>query len=136
VALSCFFARFQPTPMLISFSTLEDTAMLYDKVMSFWERSRGAMPLRVHNLKYEDLVLDPERQMRQLVDFLELDWDERVLDHEKSAGRRAFVQTASYAQITEPLYDRSIGRWKKYRDQLAPVLPILRPWAAHMGYEM
>lgn len=135
VVLSCFFARFQPTPALISFTTLEDTARLYDKVMSFWEQCRDAMPLQVHRLRYEELIGAPEAQVRQLVAFLGLDWDERVLDHQKVARERAFVPTASYAQVVEPLYDRSIGRWKRYRDQLAPVLPILLPWAERMGYE-
>jgi Tfp pilus assembly protein PilF len=135
VVLSCFFTRFQPTPTLTSFHTLEDTAKLYDKVMSLWQQCRVAMPLDVHELKYEELVGSPDTKMRQLVTFLGLDWDERVSDHQKVAGGRDFVRTASYAQVVEPLYKRSIGRWKRYAEQLAPVLPILLPWAERMGYE-
>jgi len=135
VVLSCFMTRFQPTRTLISFSTLEDAARLYDKVMGFWSQCRAAMSLDVHDIRYEELVADPERTLRQLAAFLNLEWDDRLLQHEESAGKRSFIGTGSYAQVVEPLYDRSIGRWKRYREQLAPVLPLLEPWALKFGYE-
>ena len=134
VVLSCFTTRFQPTATLVSFFTLEDSAKLYDRVMNFWEQCRAAMPLDAHAIKYEELVADPEAQMRTLIDFLGLEWDEAVTDHQKAAGSRSFVGTASYAQVVEPLYDRSIGRWKRYAKQMVPVLPLLEPWAIKTGY--
>jgi tetratricopeptide (TPR) repeat protein len=136
VVLSCFFTRFQPTATLVSFFTLQDSALLYDRVMNLWDKAREAMPLRVHALRYERLVADPEPVMRGLIDFLGLEWDERVASHEPAAGQRGVVASASYAQVAEPLYDRSIGRWRNYRRHLAPVLPILSPWAAKLGYDL
>ena len=47
---------------------------------------------------------------------------------------RGHVRTASYSQVGEPIYTRAAGRWERYREQLAPVLPILAPWAERMGY--
>lgn len=134
VVLSCYFTRFQPTPMMINFYTLEDAAKLYDKVMSFWVQCLSTMPLDVYNLKYEKLIAEPEAEARNLLSFLGLDWNEAVLDYQKRAREPAFIRTASYAQVVEPLYDRSIGRWERYSDQLAPVLPMLMPWAERMGY--
>jgi tetratricopeptide (TPR) repeat protein len=136
VVLSCFMTRFQPTATLVSFFTLEDSARLYDRVMNLWEKSRAAMPLDVHAIKYEELVANAESEVRRLIDFLGLEWDDGVTDHERTAESRSFVGTASYAQIIEPLYDRSIGRWQRYREQMEPVLPILAPWAERFGYDM
>jgi tetratricopeptide (TPR) repeat protein len=136
VALSCFMTRFQPTPALISFSTLGDGAKLYDRVMHLWSRSRVAFPLAVHELRYERLVENPEPEMRALIAFLGLDWDSRAASHEASASERSTVTSASYAQVSEPLYRRSIGRWRHYERHLAPILPILRPWAEAMGYDV
>ena len=136
VVLSCFFTQFQPTPMLISFQTLEDSAKLYDKVMSFWDHFRSVTSLNVHEVAYEDLVTDPASQLRRLFSFLDVEWDERVTDHQTAAAERRFIASASYAQVIEPLHDRSIGRWKRYRAQLTPVLPILLPWAERLGYEV
>ena len=73
--------------------------------------------------------------MRALIGFLGLPWDERVLDHQGTALRRGPIVTPSYAQVAQPIYRRAAGRWQRYRDQLAPVLPILAPWAELMGYE-
>ena len=94
------------------------------------------MPLDVHTIKYESLVMNAGVEMRRLIEFLGLEWNKSVTDHEKAAGSRSFVSTASYAQVIEPLYDRSIGRWKRYREQMEPVLPILAPWVERFGYEM
>ena len=73
--------------------------------------------------------------MRPLLAFLELPWRDEVLDNQSSAARRGAVRTASYAQIGQPLYQRAVGRWHKYREQLEPVLPILQPWIERLGYE-
>ena len=74
--------------------------------------------------------------MRALLDFLGLPWDERVLDNQAAAAKRTHIATASYKQVTEPLYARSVGRWERYRAQMAPVLPILAPWAERLGYRL
>lgn len=50
--------------------------------------------------------------------------------------RNRITPTPSYAQVAEPLYTRARGRWQRYREALAPVLPILAPWAAAMGYDV
>ena len=44
------------------------------------------------------------------------------------------MKTASYAQITEPLYTRAVARWVRYRAHLAPVMPILARWIDTLGY--
>ncbi len=47
---------------------------------------------------------------------------------------RGAIVTASYDQVTEPLSNRSSGRWRHYAKQLEPVLPVLLPWAERLGY--
>jgi hypothetical protein len=72
--------------------------------------------------------------MRALIGFLRLDWDPRLLDHRRTAAARGTIITPSYAQVPQPLYRAAAGRWQKYRDHMAPVLPILCPWAERLGY--
>ncbi len=62
--------------------------------------------------------------------------DEAVLDHESTARARGLITTASYSQVTEPIYKRASGRWQRYREHLAPILPTLAPWAEKFGYTM
>ena len=134
--LSCFMANFELSRAMRSFTDLKEAALLYDTVFDAWTRAESLLPLDVHRIRYERMVENLEGEMRALLGYLGLDWDPTVLDNRASAARRAHIATASYAQVTEPIYQRSAGRWVRYREQMAPVLPILAPWAERLGYEM
>lgn len=134
--LSCFMANFQLNQAMRSFTDLEAAARLYDKVFDAWTRARELLPLDIHTVRYERMTADLEGEMRPLLGFLGLPWDPEVLDNRAAAAGRDYVRTASYAQVGEPVYSRAAGRWTRYREQMAPVLPILAPWAERMGYEM
>jgi len=136
VVLSCFMSNFQLNRAMRSFTDLEEAALTYDAVLDMWTRATSLLPVNVHRIRYERMVADLEGEMRPLLDFLNLPWNPQVLDNRASAAKREHIRTASYAQVTEPIYRRSAGRWQRYRDQLGPVLPILAPWAERMGYEI
>lgn len=136
VILSCYFSNFRTTPSLMNFLRLDDAAEFYDLAFSMWQKSSDLMPINVHTIVYERLVEEPEAQLRSLAGWLELDWRDEMLDHTRTAASREFIATASYAQVTEPIYRRSVGRWEKYRRHLEPVLPVLRPWAERFGYSI
>jgi len=134
--LSCFMSNFALSRAMRSFTTLEESALLYDTVFDAWTRAESLLPLDVHRIRYERMVENLEGEMRGLLSYLGLEWDPRVLDNRASAARREHIATASYAQVGEAIYQRSAGRWTRYRDQMAPVLPILAPWAERLGYDM
>jgi tetratricopeptide (TPR) repeat protein len=136
VLLSCYFSAFRRTSALSNFLRLDSAAELYDLAFTMWERSRELMAIDVNTIVYEKLVQDPEAQLRPLAEALGLDWRDELLDHTGTAASRGLIATASYAQVTEPIYRRSVGRWEKYREHLAPVLPVLRPWAEKFGYSI
>ena len=130
VVLSGFMQAFG----LVNFGTIEDAADYYDAMMSIWTASKEALPLNTHSVVYEDLVDDPEGTLRPLVGFLGLDWDDHILDHQTTARRRGTIATPSYDQVTEPISRAPRGRWKQYREQMEPVLPLLLSWAERLGY--
>jgi hypothetical protein len=134
VVLSCFMARFQTNRASVHFHDLESAARLYDLAMRVWIHSVERLDLRPHVIRYERMVTDLAGEIRPLLSFLSVPWRDEVLDHQASAKRRIHVPTASYAQVTEPIYQRASGRWERYRAHLDPVLPILAPWAEKMGY--
>jgi hypothetical protein len=136
VVLSCFITNFKLNPAMANFLDLEKAARLYDLSFDYLERCRALLPLNVHVVRYEALVADQEAELRPLLDFLGLPWHGPVLDHRKAAEERGNIRTASYAQVTEGIYDRARGRWTRYRDQLAPVIPILEPWIEKLGYSL
>lgn len=135
VVLSCFMANFQLNFAMRSFTSLEEAALTYDAVFSSWERATRLFAIDFRTVRYERLVVDPAAELKPLVDWLGLEWADGLLDHRASAEARGRVRTASYSQIGEPLYQRARYRWKRYAAELAPVIPILKPWAERLGYE-
>ena len=133
--LSCFMQTFYETPANASFFTLEDSAHLYDRVFGLWRQYTGLLQLNVLQVKYEDLVTDAETTCRQILDFLEMPWHPGILEHERTALDRSLISTASYNQVTRPLYTEAQGRWQRYRAELEPALPVLEPWISYFGYK-
>jgi tetratricopeptide (TPR) repeat protein len=136
VILSCFMSNFRLNSAMSNFLRLQDAAEFYDLTFRHWERSSAVFPLQVHTIVYEQLVKDVEAEVRPLFDFLRLEWREEALDHRKTAKSRGLVPTASYSQITEPIYKRAAGRWERYRAHLEPVFPTLKPWVEKFGYSL
>jgi Flp pilus assembly protein TadD len=135
VVLSCFITNFRLNEAMANFLDLEDAARFYDLAMTHWRQCRSLFALEVHDLRYEHMVADLEGAVRPLLDWLGLAWDGNMLDHRETALGRGYVSTASYAQVTEPVYGRAAGRWRRYRHHLEPVLPLLSTWAERLGYE-
>jgi tetratricopeptide (TPR) repeat protein len=136
VLLSCYMSNFRLNSAMSNFLRLEDAADFYDLTFRYWERARALLPLDVHTIVYERLVEDVEAETRPLFAFLGLDWREEALDHVSTARGRGLITTASYSQVTEPIYRRASGRWQRYRRHLEPVLPTLAPWIEKFGYTL
>lgn len=91
----------------------------YRRLMEHW---RQAFPDRIIDISYEDTARDLEPNARRLIEALELPWEDACLNfHESKQG----VATASAVQVREPAHTRSIGRWRRYQNQLAPMLEEL-----------
>lgn len=111
--------------------SLETAARHYVRVMELVEHYRAEMSLKYLPLRYEDMVAGQEAAVRTLLGFVGLEWEEGCLAFHEN---RRYARTASYAQVTEKLYDRSVGRWRHYREVLEPVIPILTPTMEKLGY--
>ncbi|WP_264210065.1 tetratricopeptide repeat-containing sulfotransferase family protein [Leisingera thetidis] len=94
---------------------------LYGRLMQHW---RQVMPGRIHDLRYEDLVGDIETESRRLADFCGLDWVEDMAHPERHEGQ---VLTLSNTQLRQTVHTRSVGKWEKYADVLAPFIAGLDP---------
>lgn len=91
----------------------------YRRLMDHWRR---ALTVPVLDVRYEDLVLDTGPQVRRLLDFLDLPWDDRCLRFHEN---KRLVKTASEDQVRRPIYTSSIGRWKHYEKHLSPLIAAL-----------
>jgi tetratricopeptide (TPR) repeat protein len=110
---------------------LESIARHYVLVTGLVEHYRREMSLRYLPVRYEDIVDDQETKVREIMSFVGVPFDKRCLNFHEN---RRYARTASYAQVTEKLYDRSRYRYRGYLKQLAPVIPILEPTIFALGY--
>ena len=110
---------------------LETAARHYVLIMHLVEHYRREMALRYLPIRYEDMVDNQEATTRRLLDFIGEPFDERCLRFHENAR---YARTASYAQVTEKLYDRSRFRYRNYIAHLRPVIPILQPVIEQLGY--
>ncbi|MBA3675844.1 MAG: sulfotransferase [Sphingosinicella sp.] len=133
VVLSCFRINFVPSPAAYSFSNLEETARHYDALMRLTELCRERLPLAFHEVSYGNLITDFETTVCELADFVGIEWTEDFRAFGKTARRRG-VRTASATQVRRGLYNGG-GRWRRYRTELATVLPILEPWVRRFHFE-
>ena len=90
-----------------------------ERIAAYWAR---CLPLPMHDVQYETLIDDFETEARRLIDFLGLPWEPACLEFHKT--ERA-VRTESLWQVRQPLYDRSVGRWRHYAKHLRPLCDVV-----------
>ncbi|MFT5312684.1 MAG: tetratricopeptide (TPR) repeat protein [Paraglaciecola sp.] len=103
--------------------SLRDTAHYYqlqDSLMLFWKQK---YPQSIHTVSYDNLVNAPESEVRQLLSFLSLEWDDNCLDFYKVKNT---VKTASVWQVRQALYKSSSGRWHNYKDQIPSLIETFK----------
>lgn len=102
-----------------SLHELGEYYLLYQDLMRFWhERYPGV----IHRLSYESLVANQEETTRTLLEYCGLPWDEACLHFHKTSRS---VKTASSSQVRRPIYKKSVQLWKKYEQELRPLLDAL-----------
>lgn len=94
---------------------------LYQDLMKFWKGLAGA---RIYELVHEQLVARPEAEIRSLLAWLGIPFEDQVLEFEKN---KRPVLTASAAQVRSGLFTSSIGKWRPYADLLPDLFDGLAP---------
>ncbi len=82
-------------------------------------------------LRYEDFIADQEGHTRRVLGYIGVEFDPACLRFHEN---RRHAPTPSYAQVSQPLNDRSVGRWKHYAKHLAPYMDAIRPVVEALGY--
>jgi hypothetical protein len=107
-------------PFSSDFANLAGVYAEFDETARMWA---DRLPDRVREVSYEAITEDAESRMREILEFVGLDWDDAVLDYKSSLRQ---VNTASLSQVREPIYTRAVERWRRYGPVLAPMASELR----------
>jgi tetratricopeptide (TPR) repeat protein len=131
VALSTF--ANQMTHGFYCASDLDSIARHYLLTLDLVDHYRAEIAPNCLAVRYEDVIDDQETRVREMLAFIGAEFDPRCLAFHEN---HRYARTASYAQVAEKLYGRSRYRWRGYREQLAPVIPMLEPAIRRLGYEL
>ncbi len=91
----------------------------YRRLMNHWQQ---VLPINIHTVDYEALVTDPEPHSRKLIESCGLQWDEQCLNFH--ANKRA-VHTPSKWQVRQPMYQSSVGKWKRFESHLQQIVNLV-----------
>jgi tetratricopeptide (TPR) repeat protein len=125
--LSCFFQNFTKGQDY-SFDLIK-LAHFYNDYRRMMEHWQMMFPGRIHNVAYESVLEDQERETRRLLDFCDLEFEQGCIAfHETDRS----IKTASFMQVRRPIYQSSKNRWRNYERQLAEVartigVQVVRP---------
>jgi tetratricopeptide (TPR) repeat protein len=133
--LSCFMQKFEINTAMANFLDLRTTGMAYAAVMDLWLHYRTVLGGAWLEYRYEDLVGNFDETVREVLDFIGVGWHEDVEGYREAAQKRS-IKTPSYRDVTAPVYDHALERWRRYEHKLTPILPLLDPFVEDFDYKM
>ena len=116
----------QGQPFTYDLVELGEYYLQYRRLMDHWHE---VLPGKVLDVQYEEVVTDLEGQVRRILEYCELEWEESCLKfHETSRS----VKTASSEQVRQPIYRSSVNTWRHYEPHLEPLIEVLEPLLAEL----
>jgi tetratricopeptide (TPR) repeat protein len=134
VLLSCSMQPFRSPAFMVLCSSLQRLAEGYERAFEQWYHDVGVFAPNVLQWRYESVVSQFDDQVARLGQFLDMDDTAPMTRFAEHARRKRFISTPSYAQVTQGVHRKAVGRWQHYREQFDPVLPLLQPWIDRLGY--
>ncbi len=111
--LSIYFQKFSTTnAYAFDLADLGAHYRAYRQLMRYW---RDTLTIPILEIQYEELAAQPEEYIHKMIAFCGLEWDARCLRFYET---QRDVNTPSYEQVRQPMYTRSVGRWKHYERHL------------------
>lgn len=118
--LSCYFQNFTNVRWANDLATIADVYGLYREVVAYW---KSVLPEgRIVDVRYEQLIEEPEIHGRHMLNACGLDWDSENLEF---YNKEKVVRTASVWQVRQPIYQSSKMRWKNYASHIAQLADAL-----------
>ncbi|QIG32810.1 hypothetical protein FY047_08950 [Leclercia adecarboxylata] len=102
----------------------------HNLMMHHWNQ---LFPGDILEVRYEDVVSEPEREARRMLDYVGVQWEPQVLD---TSELDRPVKTASVWQVRQPIYQTARERWRRYADFLAPLIAGTNAKIVHEPVEM
>jgi Flp pilus assembly protein TadD len=135
VILSCYMQHFRAPDFAILCSDFQALAVGFRRTFDFWYEQKELLKPRSMELRYETFTRRFQEQVREILEFLALPWNDAVLRPQETARDKTFISTPSYSEVIQPVSSRAVGRWHSYEKEMSQVLPIIEPYLERWAYE-
>ena len=132
--LSCFQQAFEPNNAMSNFRSIESASLIYDLTMNIWTDYKKKLKMNFITSKYEDLIVDFDKHILKILNFLNINWDENIKNYRNTANKRGKINTPSSSQVIQPIYKTSIEKWKNYEKYFKNSNQYLQKWKIYFKY--
>jgi tetratricopeptide (TPR) repeat protein len=119
IAVSCWMTDFRSIRWANDPEHIASRFRQYRRLMEHWKTH---LPVRIHEVVYEQLIDNFETEARGLLGVCGLEWEPACARFHETARP---VRTASLTQVRQPLYRKAVARWKQYETSLSDLFSRL-----------
>jgi hypothetical protein len=134
VVISSYMQNLPLNAATANFLSLERTAKHYADLMDVWLRFRELGGFDWIEMRYHEVVANPEVEGRRVTEFLGLTWHPQQAGHHEIAKKK-ILHSPTYFEAARPVYQQAINRWPNYTAALAPVQERLGAYCKAFGYD-
>ena len=132
--LSCFQQSFEPNNAMANLRSLRESSEIYNLSMKMWVKYKENLNLDYKMSKYESLINNFEVHTKQIMNFLEIEWDSSIKNYRETALNREKINTPSSSQVVQPIYKSSIAKWENYKTYFDDCHVFLEEWVKYFNY--
>ena len=132
--LSCFQQSFEPNNAMKNLRSLRESSEIYNLSMKMWVKYKENLNLDYKMSKYESLINNFEAHTKEIINFLEIEWDPSIKNYRATALNREKINTPSSSQVVQPIYKTSIAKWQNYKTYFFDCHIFLEEWVKYFKY--
>ena len=131
--LSCVLTSFKINEAMANYENLETAAYFYNEVFELFNIYKNSFNFSFYQIKYENIVENFYKEIKNLLYFLNLEYEDTVKNYHLTAKERDKINTPSYHQVIRPIYKSSINRYKNY-SETKKIKGQINKWINEFGY--
>ena len=133
--LSCWMQNFKLNEAMANMVDIKRIVEFYCIAMETFKICRTTYNFNVHEIRYEDLINNFQKESESVVQFLNMQWEPEMENYQYTAIKRGRINTPSYSQVVQPIYKDAQYRWLNYRKYLEQYLGQVKPWISEFAYD-
>ncbi len=131
--LSCVLTSFKINEAMANYENLQTSAYFYNEVFNLFKIYENSLQLNYHKIKYENVINAFDEEIKNLLSFLNLDFEDEVKNFHITAKNRIKISTPSYHQVVQPIYKNSLNRFKNF-PETNDIKNLINKWIVEFDY--